>query len=224
MVGPGEGRQCVRSDGVWFELGAAVSVWDDLEQRLRTRLDPLNAIARDVARGDRDLNPDWPSSGGVLRSAAVLAPIVSSPRAGRCCSPSALRIAIASGTDFVSGRARGRERCEHRRCSAAGAEGDRTDRRYVEPIGGAEPYRKNRHRLSHRAHRGVGRARLHADAGPARKWRRCSRHRGVGGGGGGLYWAKPIMSAVKANGAAAKAPIAPCPIKDRFISGARPQA
>lgn len=52
----------------------------DLEQRLRTRLTPLDALAAAHARGDRDLNPDWPTPPGrVLRDAAVLAPIVRRP-------------------------------------------------------------------------------------------------------------------------------------------------
>ena len=49
---------------------------NDIEQLLRTRLDPVGAIAAH-ARGDRDLNPDWPTPAGVvMREAAVLAPIV----------------------------------------------------------------------------------------------------------------------------------------------------
>lgn len=49
---------------------------DDIESRLRARLDPVDAIAAH-ARGDRDLNPEWPTPEGVvMREAAVLAPIV----------------------------------------------------------------------------------------------------------------------------------------------------
>ncbi len=53
---------------------------DDLERRLRERLTPLDALAAAHARGDRDLNPEWPlPEGRVLRDAAVLAPIVRRP-------------------------------------------------------------------------------------------------------------------------------------------------
>ena len=51
----------------------------DLEARLSARLDPLDRIAKAVARGDRDLNPDWPASERSFRAAAVLAPIVKRP-------------------------------------------------------------------------------------------------------------------------------------------------
>lgn len=52
---------------------------DDFEFRLRTRLDPLDGIGG-VARGDRDLNPDWPDAPArSLIPAAVLAPIVKRP-------------------------------------------------------------------------------------------------------------------------------------------------
>jgi 8-oxo-dGTP pyrophosphatase MutT (NUDIX family) len=53
--------------------------WEDLETRLRTRLDPLDlGDAPDTrsARSDADLNPDWPRPSMLLRPAAVLAPIV----------------------------------------------------------------------------------------------------------------------------------------------------
>lgn len=51
----------------------------DLESLLRTRLDPLDAIPAH-ARGDRDLNPDWPDAPPrELKPAAVLAPIVKRP-------------------------------------------------------------------------------------------------------------------------------------------------
>lgn len=52
--------------------------WIDLEQRLRTRLTPLDRLHEVKPRGDRDLNPDWPKP-GTLRDAAVLAPIVRRP-------------------------------------------------------------------------------------------------------------------------------------------------
>jgi 8-oxo-dGTP pyrophosphatase MutT (NUDIX family) len=52
---------------------------DDLEARLSARLDPLDRIAQAAARGDRDLNPDWPAPERVYRAAAVLAPIVTRP-------------------------------------------------------------------------------------------------------------------------------------------------
>ncbi|MGH6950318.1 MAG: CoA pyrophosphatase, partial [Vitreimonas sp.] len=49
----------------------------DLEARLRTRLDPLDARhAGPPVRSDNDLNPDWPEHIDASRPAAVLAPIV----------------------------------------------------------------------------------------------------------------------------------------------------
>ena len=55
--------------------------WDDVEIRLRARLDPLDRIeAHAAARSDRDLNPDWIDPPTPLRPAAVLAPIVRRPQ------------------------------------------------------------------------------------------------------------------------------------------------
>lgn len=52
---------------------------NELEQLLRTRLDPLDGEGG-IARGDRDLNPHWPDAEArVLTPAAVLAPIVMRP-------------------------------------------------------------------------------------------------------------------------------------------------
>lgn len=51
--------------------------WNDIEQRLRSRLTPVDAIDALMARSDRDLNPDWHDPvKGEYRHAAVLAPIV----------------------------------------------------------------------------------------------------------------------------------------------------
>lgn len=52
--------------------------WQDLEARLRARLDPLDRVAARV-RSDRDLNPDWTDLPAPLEPAAVLAPIVRRP-------------------------------------------------------------------------------------------------------------------------------------------------
>jgi 8-oxo-dGTP pyrophosphatase MutT (NUDIX family) len=53
---------------------------DDLEARLRARLDPLDAPALDApTRSDNDLNPDWPEHIDATRPAAVLAPIIKRP-------------------------------------------------------------------------------------------------------------------------------------------------
>lgn len=51
----------------------------DLEERLATRLDPLDALIEDARRGDHDLNPDTPRERRILTPAAVLAPIVRRP-------------------------------------------------------------------------------------------------------------------------------------------------
>lgn len=54
--------------------------WNDIEARLRTRLDPLDRIATQTAtRSDRDLNPDWTDLPAPLQPAAVFAPIVRRP-------------------------------------------------------------------------------------------------------------------------------------------------
>lgn len=47
----------------------------DLEQRLRTRLDPLDRVSA-ALRGDHDLNAGWPEPAPEFRPAAVLAPII----------------------------------------------------------------------------------------------------------------------------------------------------
>jgi 8-oxo-dGTP pyrophosphatase MutT (NUDIX family) len=59
-------------------------VSSDIEQRLRARLDPLDALAGGVVRGDRDLNAHWPkdqidAAPRALTPAAVLALIVKRP-------------------------------------------------------------------------------------------------------------------------------------------------
>lgn len=56
-----------------------MTLHDDLEARLSARLDPLDRSAQCVARGDHDLNPDWPAVERAYRAAAVLAPIVKRP-------------------------------------------------------------------------------------------------------------------------------------------------
>jgi 8-oxo-dGTP pyrophosphatase MutT (NUDIX family) len=52
-------------------------VTEDFEHRLRTRLDPLDAVMAETARtrSDNDLNPDWDNH-PETRPAAILAPIV----------------------------------------------------------------------------------------------------------------------------------------------------
>ncbi|MGE0047240.1 MAG: CoA pyrophosphatase [Hyphomonadaceae bacterium] len=51
----------------------------DLLRRLETKLDPLDRLQTEVRRGDFDLNPHVPMPERVLRSAAVLAAIVTRP-------------------------------------------------------------------------------------------------------------------------------------------------
>ncbi len=54
--------------------------FDDIESRLRAKLDQLDRIAPPTPmRSDRDLNPDWTDLPAPLRPAAVLAPIVRRP-------------------------------------------------------------------------------------------------------------------------------------------------
>lgn len=56
-----------------------MTYWNDLETRLRARLDPLDRINREITRGDRDLNPGAFEEPSEFRAAAVLAPIVKRP-------------------------------------------------------------------------------------------------------------------------------------------------
>lgn len=52
----------------------------DFEQRLRARLDPVDALRADAPlRSDHDLNPDWDEPLPPPRDAAVLAPIIKRP-------------------------------------------------------------------------------------------------------------------------------------------------
>lgn len=49
----------------------------DLEQRLRAKLDPLDALAQGAPHGDFELDPSWaPPANAPIKPAAVLAPIV----------------------------------------------------------------------------------------------------------------------------------------------------
>ncbi len=50
---------------------------EDIEQRLRAKLDPLDQLAQGAPHGDFELDPTWaPPAGAVIKPAAVLAPIV----------------------------------------------------------------------------------------------------------------------------------------------------
>lgn len=55
--------------------------WDDLEQRLRKRLTPVDQIDAQMARSDHDLNPEWRDTTAKTeyRHAAVLVPIIKRP-------------------------------------------------------------------------------------------------------------------------------------------------
>jgi 8-oxo-dGTP pyrophosphatase MutT (NUDIX family) len=53
-----------------------VTATDDIEQRLRARLDPFDGSAPARVRGDHDLNPPWDDFQPESRPAAVLAPII----------------------------------------------------------------------------------------------------------------------------------------------------
>lgn len=115
--------------------------WDDLEARLRARLDPLDRIARDVARSDRDLNPDWPLIEMEYRAAAVLAPIVKRPEGWTLMfTERAADLASHAGQiSFPGGRVEEGESL----VDAALRETEEEialARRYVEPIGGFDAY------------------------------------------------------------------------------------
>ena len=53
---------------------------EDFENRLRTKLDPLDApLTAALPRSDNDLNPDWDEPPPPAREAAVLGPIIKRP-------------------------------------------------------------------------------------------------------------------------------------------------
>lgn len=119
---------------------------DDLERRLRARLDPLDAIAREVAplmpRSDRDLNPDWPAASGALRAAAVLVPIVKRAEGWTLLfTERAADLPSHPGQiSFPGGRV---EESDASIVDAALREAEEEiglARSFVEPIGGFEPY------------------------------------------------------------------------------------
>ena len=61
-------------------LVRAVFSLPDFDRRLRTRLDPLEAVSTaHPRRGDNDLNPDWDEPIAPPREAAVLGPIIKRP-------------------------------------------------------------------------------------------------------------------------------------------------
>lgn len=118
-----------------------MTYWDDLETRLRARLDPLDRIARDVARSDRDLNPDWPVMEMEYRAAAVLAPIVKRPDGWTLMfTERAADLASHAGQiSFPGGRVEDGESLVDAALREAEEE-IALARRYVEPIGGFDAY------------------------------------------------------------------------------------
>lgn len=119
-----------------------MSFWDDLEKRLRARLDPLDRVAREVARSDRDLNPDWPKAEPVnYRAAAVLAPIVKRPEGWTLLftERAADLNAHAGQISFPGGRLEEGETPVDAALREAEEE-IALARRYVQPIGGFDAY------------------------------------------------------------------------------------
>jgi len=119
-----------------------VNQWDDLEARLKTRLDPLDRIAAGLARSDRDLNPDWPDAEIALRPAAVLAPIVRRPEGWTLLfTERAADLPKHAGQiSFPGGRL---EPSDTGPVDAALRETEEEiglARRFITPIGGFEPY------------------------------------------------------------------------------------
>lgn len=116
------------------------TTWDDLEARLRARLDPLDAASA-LARSDRDLNPDWPNATGALRAAAVLAPIVRRPEGWSLLfTERAAHLASHAGQiSFPGGRLEPGETAVDAALREAEEEIGLT-RDFITPIGGFEPY------------------------------------------------------------------------------------
>ncbi len=124
----------------------AVSIWDDLETRLRTRLDPLGDIVSDLApimpRSDRDLNPDWPASVVSLRPAAVLAPIVRRPEGWTMLFTQRAADLPSHGgqISFPGGRVEASDASVLDAALRETEEEIGLARSFVTPIGGFEPY------------------------------------------------------------------------------------
>ncbi|MDX2276820.1 MAG: CoA pyrophosphatase [Hyphomonadaceae bacterium] len=120
-----------------------MSYWDDLEARLRARLDPLDRIAREAARSDRDLNPDWPRGEQPVayRAAAVLAPIVKRPEGWTLLfTERAAELKSHAGQiSFPGGRMEDGETPVEAALREAEEE-IALARRYVQPIGGFDAY------------------------------------------------------------------------------------
>jgi 8-oxo-dGTP pyrophosphatase MutT (NUDIX family) len=118
-----------------------MTYWDDLEARLRARLDPLDRVAQAATRGDGDLNPDWVSPIKVFRPAAVLAPIVKRPEGWTLLftERAADLPSHAGQISFPGGRMEEGETPVDAALREAEEE-IALSRRYVQPIGGFDGY------------------------------------------------------------------------------------
>lgn len=115
----------------------------DFEQRLRTRLDPLNALRPDAPlRSDHDLNPDWDEPPPSPREAAVLAPIVKRPGGWTLLLTERSRdLAMHSGqVAFPGGRIDVTDASPLAAALRETEEEVGLDRRFIEPIGAWDRY------------------------------------------------------------------------------------
>lgn len=120
-----------------------MSYWADLEARLRTRLTPVGQLQELIARSDRDLNPDWEDSRkGEYRHAAVLAPIIMRPGGWTLLltQRAADLPSHAGQVAFPGGRVDPGDLTAVDTALREAEEEVGLERRFVEPLGGIEPY------------------------------------------------------------------------------------
>jgi len=118
--------------------------WNDIEQRLRVRLTPVDQLEALMARSDHDLNPEWvdTTKKGEYRHAAVLAPIVK--RAEGWTMLLTQRAADlpshAGQVAFPGGRVDPGDLTAVDTALREAHEEVGLEPRFVEPLGGIEPY------------------------------------------------------------------------------------
>jgi 8-oxo-dGTP pyrophosphatase MutT (NUDIX family) len=118
--------------------------WTDIEQRLRTRLTPVDLIDAQMARSDHDLNPEWrdTTKTGEYRPAAVLVPIVKRPQAWTMLltQRAADLPSHAGQVAFPGGRVDPGDLTAVDTARREAHEEVGLEPRFVEPLGAIEPY------------------------------------------------------------------------------------